>query len=125
MTRAVTALADAVLMRLRRPSPPPIPRVLCYACGCEQTPADRAARRCTQCHVRVLPRAVTDAEHQLATLAIALLRDGGMSDNDILDGYTTARPGPDRVYEREYLKEHGVKIAADRVKVQMRRLLRH
>lgn len=120
MTRAVTRLRDdRPIMR------PPCPYPLCHACGCEQTDTDRAAGACTQCHVPIIAADILRTEHALAQLAIAQLRDGGMTDADILKDYTRDRPGPDRVYEREYHREHGVRIAAHRVKVEMRRLLRH
>lgn len=124
MTRAVTPpLDDSPVMRFlprRRPT-----RLLCHACGCEQTDTDRAAGACTQCDTLVIAADILRTEHALAQLTVALLKDGGMTDADILKDYARERPAADRVYEREYFKEFGVRIAADRVKVEMRRLLRH
>lgn len=67
----------------------------------------------------------TQTEKDLAALSIALLRDGGMGDEEIRRDYTTDRPRADRVYEREYHREHGVVVSARRIKAAMRTLLRH
>lgn len=68
---------------------------------------------------------ITTTEHSLAELTIALLRDDGLTDTDILDNYTHPEPVADRAYELAYHRDHGVRIAARRIKAVMKRLLRH
>lgn len=62
-------------------------------------------------------------ERGLAALSIALLRDGGVCDAEILRDYTQDHPQADRAYERLYWEENRVRISAHRVKLQMRRLV--
>ena len=62
-------------------------------------------------------------ERDLAQLTIALLRDGGVPDDEILSDYTPAQPQSDHAYEQQFHRDHGIRIAAKSVKAWMRRLL--
>jgi hypothetical protein len=68
---------------------------------------------------------VAQVERDLAELAVALLRDGDVTDEEIRTHYTRLCPQADRAYERLYWMEHGLCISAVRVKAHMRRLLAH
>ncbi len=62
-------------------------------------------------------------ERDLAELQVAALRDGGKSAVEILLLHTLSTPTRDREYEDIIFAQHGVRIATDRVKAQMKRLV--
>lgn len=64
-------------------------------------------------------------EKGLAELAVLILRENGLTDEDILRKYTEPSPKIDKKQERIWLRETGRVIAAVRVKQWMKRLLTH
>lgn len=64
-------------------------------------------------------------ERSLAQLTVALLRENGVSDYDIIADYTREAPQADRAYETQFYREYQVRICAMRVKLEVRRILNH
>jgi hypothetical protein len=65
----------------------------------------------------------TSTEESIASLAVALLRDGGMSDEDILKRFTKVSAQVDRTFEDDYYREHGVTVSAKAIKQAMRAIV--
>jgi hypothetical protein len=64
-------------------------------------------------------------EQDLAAWSVALLRDVGFSDEEIILGFTFPRPRIDKAYERQIWVEEKQRVSAARVKLEMRRLVTH
>lgn len=68
---------------------------------------------------------VMEHEQGYAALAILILRENGVSDDEILRHFTTPNPRADRAVEAVYHAESGVRVLAVNIKRRMRELLRH